>query len=80
MAFGPHIWAGTGTASPMSAGHQRYHPPFIPPLHHQVQQHQQHHGQQGGAEHVTGMMSAAMLDDVDEGDKAYGVGSDILGD
>ncbi|KAI7087549.1 RNI-like protein [Hortaea werneckii] len=36
------------------------------------------HGQ-GGAQHVTGMMSAAALDDVDEGDEAFGEGSDGMG-
>ncbi|KAI7663690.1 hypothetical protein KC322_g17084, partial [Hortaea werneckii] len=36
------------------------------------------HGQ-GGAQHVTGMMSAAALDDVDEGDEAFGEGSDAMG-
>ncbi|KAK0958137.1 SCF ubiquitin ligase complex subunit [Friedmanniomyces endolithicus] len=81
-AFGPHMWTGNGTGSPLSAGHQQHHhPPFIPPLHQQMQQQLQHnHGQQGGAQHVTGMMSAAVLDDVDEGDEAFGEGSEILGD
>ncbi|KAK4554854.1 SCF ubiquitin ligase complex subunit [Recurvomyces mirabilis] len=35
-------------------------------------------GQGGGAQHVTGMMSAAVLDDVDEGDEAFGEGSEII--
>jgi len=81
-AFGPHMWTSNGTGSPLSAGHQQHHhPPFIPPLHQQMQQQLHHnHGQQGGAQHVTGMMSAAVLDDVDEGDEAFGEGSEILGD
>lgn len=47
---------------------------------------QNHHGGGGGtggmagAQHVTGMMGAAVLDDVDEGDEAFGEGSEILGD
>ncbi|KAK5703873.1 SCF ubiquitin ligase complex subunit [Elasticomyces elasticus] len=76
--FGPHMWGGTGSGSPMSAGYQQQHPPFIPPLHQQMQQ--QGHGQPGGAQHVTGMMSAAILDDVDEGDEAFGEGSELLDD
>lgn len=35
---------------------------------------------QGGAQHVTGMMGATILDDVDEGDEAFGEGSEIMGD
>ena len=35
---------------------------------------------QGGAQQVTGMMGAAILDDVDEGDEAFGEGSEIMGD
>ena len=46
--------------------------------------HQQHHSQPpgpaGGAQHVTGMMAASALDDVDEGDEAFGEGSEIMGD
>jgi len=34
----------------------------------------------GGAQHVTGMMGATILDDVDEGDEAFGEGSEIMGD
>jgi F-box and leucine-rich repeat protein GRR1 len=34
----------------------------------------------GGAQQVTGMMGAAILDDVDEGDEAFGEGSEIMGD
>ncbi|KAK5173748.1 SCF ubiquitin ligase complex subunit [Saxophila tyrrhenica] len=34
----------------------------------------------GGAQQVTGMMGAAVLDDVDEGDEAFGEGSEIMGD
>ncbi|KAK3706117.1 SCF ubiquitin ligase complex subunit [Vermiconidia calcicola] len=37
-------------------------------------------GNQGGAQHVTGMMGAAILDEVDEGDEAFGEGSEIMGD
>lgn len=44
--------------------------------HHQQQQGQQ--GQQGGAQHVTGLMGAAVLDEVDEGDEAFGEGSEIM--
>jgi F-box and leucine-rich repeat protein GRR1 len=33
-----------------------------------------------GAQHVTGMMGAAILDEVDEGDEAFGEGSEIMGD
>lgn len=33
-----------------------------------------------GAQQVTGMMGAAILDDVDEGDEAFGEGSEIMGD
>jgi F-box and leucine-rich repeat protein GRR1 len=29
---------------------------------------------------VTGMMGAAILDEVDEGDEAFGEGSEIMGD
>lgn len=32
----------------------------------------------GTAQQVTGMMGAAMLDDVDEGDEAFGEGSEIM--
>jgi len=82
QVFGPHLWGGTGSATTS-------HHPFIPPLPQQMQQHglsqhfgqhQQQHGQHGTAQHVTGMMSAAMLDDVDEGDEAYGESSEILED
>jgi len=34
----------------------------------------------GGAQHVTGMMGAAALDDVDEGDEAFGENSEIMDD
>lgn len=34
----------------------------------------------GVAQHVTGMMGATILDDVDEGDEAFGEGSEIMGD
>ncbi len=34
----------------------------------------------GGAQQVTGMMGAAILDDVDEGDEAFGEGSEIMED
>lgn len=47
----------------------------------QQDQHQQQHGpQQGGtgAQHVTGMMGAAILDEVDEGDEAFGEGSELM--
>ena len=37
-------------------------------------------GGPGGAQHVTGMMGAAILDEVDEGDEAFGEGSEIMGD
>ncbi|KAK5122273.1 hypothetical protein LTR85_004184 [Meristemomyces frigidus] len=40
--------------------------------------HAQHN--HGGAQHVTGMMGAAALDDVDEGDEVFGDGSEIMGD
>lgn len=33
-----------------------------------------------GAQQVTGMMGAAILDDVDEGDEAFGEGSEIMGE
>ena len=36
--------------------------------------------QGGSAQHVTGMMGAAILDEVDEGDEAFGEGSEIMGD
>lgn len=36
--------------------------------------------QAGGAQHVTGMMGAAILDEVDEGDEAFGEGSEIMGE
>lgn len=32
----------------------------------------------GGAQHVTGMMGAAILDEVDEGDEAFGEGSELM--
>ena len=35
---------------------------------------------QSGAQHVTNMMGAAVLDEVDEGDEAFGEGSEIMGD
>lgn len=39
----------------------------------------QHGNQQGGgAQHVTGMMGAAILDEVDEGDEAFGEGSELM--
>jgi len=38
------------------------------------------HGGGAGAQHVTGMMGATILDDVDEGDEAFGEGSEIMGD
>jgi F-box and leucine-rich repeat protein GRR1 len=38
---------------------------------------QQHHQQHGGAQHVTGMMGATVLDEVD-GDEAFGEGSEIM--
>ncbi|WPG98860.1 Hypothetical protein R9X50_00165800 [Acrodontium crateriforme] len=34
----------------------------------------------GAAQHVTGMMGATILDDVDEGDEAFGEGSETMGD
>lgn len=37
-------------------------------------------GHVGGAQHVTGMMGATILDEVDEGDEAFGEGSEIMGD
>ena len=37
-----------------------------------------HHGAPAGAQHVTGMMGATILDDVDEGDEAFGEGSEIM--
>ena len=33
-----------------------------------------------GSAHVTGMMGATILDEVDEGDEAFGEGSEIMGD
>lgn len=38
----------------------------------------QHAGGGGGAQHVTGMMGAAILDEVDEGDEAFGEGSELM--
>ena len=35
-------------------------------------------GGQGSAQHVTGLMGAAILDEVDEGDEAFGEGSEIM--
>ena len=37
-------------------------------------------GHPGGAQHVTGMMGATILDEVDEGDEAFGEGSEMMGD
>ena len=37
-------------------------------------------GTVGAAQHVTGMMGATALDDVDEGDEAFGEGSESMGD
>lgn len=34
----------------------------------------------GAQQHLTGMMGAAVLDEVDEGDEAFGEGSEIMGD
>jgi len=91
QSFGPHLWGGTGGPGASTHAQQLHHHPFIPPLHQQMQQpgliqHFQQQPQQhgggppGGAQHVTGMMSAAILDDVDEGDEAFGEDSEIMGD
>jgi len=38
------------------------------------------HGAGGSAQHVTGMMGATILDDLEEGDEAFGEDSEIMGD
>ncbi|KAF2717036.1 ubiquitin ligase complex F-box protein [Polychaeton citri CBS 116435] len=54
--------------------------PPPPPPQHNFQHHTVIGPAGGGAQHVTGMMGATILDDVDEGDEAFGEGSEIMGD
>ncbi|KAF2767773.1 ubiquitin ligase complex F-box protein [Teratosphaeria nubilosa] len=51
-----------------------------PHQHGQYGQHVQHPLSAGGAQHVTGMMGATVLDDLEEGDEAFGEGSELMGD
>ncbi|GAB7358207.1 hypothetical protein MBLNU230_g0359t1 [Neophaeotheca triangularis] len=86
-ATGPnwaHYLGAPGGSGPGGGGIAAAHQQHVP---HPPQLNQTHVGGQGGggvgpggggAQQVTGMMGATLLDDVDEGDEAFGEGSEMM--